>query len=145
MQRACQLVRRVAGSLSGEIGSGLPAEIPRRRIQPDVFPGPLCNLPPHGKPVAGIGAGLILVPGSGQPLGIGGVAKQGHEIVGVPRLYLLLPFFASAPPGEHRTDPALSRFREASLSEARRIAKGTAEAVIAPLASLQALRRAARG
>jgi hypothetical protein len=73
--------------------------------------------------VAGISAVLDLAAGSGQRFGIGAVAEQGRQVVGVAD-DLLLAFLASALPSEHRTDPFLSRFREASLSEVRRIAKG---------------------
>jgi hypothetical protein len=41
-------------SPSGEVVRRLPVDILRGYIQHRLFPGPLGNLPPHGKPVAGI-------------------------------------------------------------------------------------------
>jgi hypothetical protein len=74
------------------------------------------NLPPRGKPVAGIALVLILVPGPGQCLRIGTLAEQRHQVVGIPT-DLLLPFPAPAPPRDHGTAPASMRFREGILSE----------------------------
>jgi hypothetical protein len=49
------------------------------------------NLPLHGKAVAWIALNLILMPGSSQCLGTGAVAKQRHQVIGVP-VDLLLAF-----------------------------------------------------
>lgn len=72
-------------------------EVPSGRVQPHLFPGPRGNLPTHRKPVAGIGAVLVLVAGSGHSGRIGAVAEQGHQVVGVPE-NLLLAIPAPVPP-----------------------------------------------
>jgi hypothetical protein len=76
------------------------AGVPRRRIQPYVFPNPPSDLSPNSEPVIGITTALIVMPCPRQGGRIGTLSIQGHQVIGVTN-DLLLTYLALAPPGPH--------------------------------------------